>query len=249
VSGALHGVVCGVGMLAMIACAAGPGGSRGGGGSGNGNPAQPDWAAARAAMVDEQLRPRGITDARVLAAMRETPRHLFVPEGVARDAYADSPLPIGHGQTISQPYIVALMTELARPQPTDRALEIGTGSGYQAAVLARLVAHVDTIEYIEALGVEARRRLAETSNVTTYIGDGYRGLPERAPFDLILVTAAPTEVPPALIDQLKPGGRLVIPVGATSEVQELRLIEKGADGRIRDRSVAPVRFVPLVKPS
>jgi protein-L-isoaspartate(D-aspartate) O-methyltransferase len=144
---------------------------------------------------------------------------------------------------------VALMTELARPLPTDHALEIGTGSGYQAAVLARLVAHVDTIEYLEPLALEARRRLADKSNVTTHIGDGYRGLPAKAPFDLILVTAAPLEVPQALIDQLKPGGRLVIPVGATTDVQELRLIEKDAAGRIRDRSVAPVRFVPLVKPS
>jgi protein-L-isoaspartate(D-aspartate) O-methyltransferase len=230
-----------MGMLAMMACAAGHGG--------NGEPPQPNWAAARAVMVDEQLRARGIRDERVLAAMRETPRHLFVPEAVARDAYADSPLPIGHGQTISQPYIVALMTELARPLPTDHALEIGTGSGYQAAVLARLVAHVDTIEYLEPLALEARRRLADKSNVTTHIGDGYRGLPAKAPFDLILVTAAPLEVPQALIDQLKPGGRLVIPVGATTDVQELRLIEKDAAGRIRDRSVAPVRFVPLVKPS
>jgi protein-L-isoaspartate(D-aspartate) O-methyltransferase len=241
VSGALRDIACGMGMLAMMACAAGHGG--------NGEPPQPNWAAARAVMVEEQLRSRGIRDERVLAAMRETPRHLFVPEAVARDAYADSPLPIGHGQTISQPYIVALMTELARPLPTDHALEIGTGSGYQAAVLARLVAHVDTIEYLEPLALEARRRLADKSNVTTHIGDGYRGLPDKAPFDLILVTAAPLEVPQALIDQVKPGGRLVIPVGATTDVQELRLIEKDAAGRIRDRSVAPVRFVPLVKPS
>jgi protein-L-isoaspartate(D-aspartate) O-methyltransferase len=243
VSGWLRGLACGVGTLAMTACAAG---QRGDGG----DPGQtPDWAAARDVMVDEQLRARGIADARVLAAMRDTPRHLFVPDAVMRDAYADSPQPIGHGQTISQPYIVALMTELARPLPSDRALEIGTGSGYQAAVLARLVAHVDTIEYLEPLAIEARRRLAGAANVTTHIGDGYGGLPARAPFDIILVTAAPTEVPPALVDQLKPGGRLVIPVGATSEIQELRLIEKDAGGRIHDRRVAPVRFVPLVKPS
>jgi protein-L-isoaspartate(D-aspartate) O-methyltransferase len=228
----------------MTACAAGQG-------SGNGrDPGQsPNWAAARAVMVEEQLRARGIHDARVLAAMRETPRHLFVPDIVARDAYADTPLPIGHGQTISQPYIVALMTELARPTPTDRALEIGTGSGYQAAVLARLVAHVDTIEYLEPLAIDAKRRLADVPNVTTHIGDGYRGLPDRAPFDVILVTAAPTEVPTALVDQLKPGGRLVIPVGPTADVQELRLIEKDAKGGLRDRSIAAVRFVPLVKPS
>ena len=238
-----RGIVCGVGALAVTACAAGSSGN-------GGDPSQaPDWVAARKVMVEEQMRARGIADARVLDAMRETPRHLFVPAAVVRDAYADTPLPIGHGQTISQPYIVALMTELVRPLPTDRALEVGTGSGYQAAVLARLVAHVDTIEYLEPLATDAKRRLASYANVTSHLGDGWRGLPDRAPFDVIVVTAAPTVVPPALVEQLKPGGRLVIPVGATSEVQELRLIEKDTDGRIRDRSVAPVRFVPLVKPS
>jgi protein-L-isoaspartate(D-aspartate) O-methyltransferase len=229
------------GMLAMAACAAGQG--QDGGRPGH----EPDWAAARHVMVEQQLRTRGITDARVLAVMRETPRHLFVPEAAMREAYADSPLPIGEGQTISQPYIVALMTELARPTPTDRALEVGTGSGYQAAVLARLVGTVHTIELVEPLARDAARRLAGLANVVTHIGDGYGGLPQHAPFDLIVVTAAPPSVPPALVDQLKPGGRLVIPVGATSDVQELRLIEKRADGRLDDRSVAPVRFVPLVK--
>jgi protein-L-isoaspartate(D-aspartate) O-methyltransferase len=198
-------------------------------------------------MVEHQIRARGIADARVLRAMREVERHLFVPPDLMREAYGDTPLPIGHSQTISQPYIVALMTELARPDPADRALEVGTGSGYQAAVLARLVARVDTIEIVEPLAREARSRLAALPNVFTHIGDGYGGLPAQAPFDLIVVTAAPPEVPPALVEQLKPGGRLVIPVGATSDVQFLRLLEKQPDGRVDDRRVAPVRFVPLVK--
>lgn len=242
-----RGLVCGAGALAVMACAAGPGGA--GGGNGRDPAAAPNWDAARAVMVEEQMRARGVSDARVLDAMRQTPRHLFVPEALARDAYADTPLPIGHGQTISQPYIVALMTELARPHPGDRALEVGTGSGYQAAVLARLVAHVDTIEYLEPLARDAKHKLAGYANITTHQGDGWQGFSAGAPFDVVIVTAAPTEVPPALVDQLKPGGRLVIPVGATSDVQVLRLIEKDADGRIRERSVAPVRFVPLVKPS
>jgi protein-L-isoaspartate(D-aspartate) O-methyltransferase len=180
--------------------------------------------------------------------MRDVPRHEFVPPDLWREAYADSPLPIGHGQTISQPYIVALMTALARPSPTDRALEVGTGSGYQAAVLSRLLDRVYTIELLEPLAREAATRLARYSNVTTRVGDGYAGWPEQAPFDIIVVTAAPDEVPPRLVEQLKPGGRLVIPVGRTADVQELRLIEKRADGTISNRSIAPVRFVPLVKP-
>jgi len=228
-------------MLLMAACVAGP---VNGGGPDQGR----DLAAARERMVTEQLHARGITDARVLQAMREVPRHLFVPADLVRDAYADMPLPIGHGQTISQPYIVALMTALARPQTGDRALEIGTGSGYQAAVLSRLVNRVHTIELVEPLAREAAKQLAHYTNVTTRVGDGYAGWPEEAPFDVILVTAAPAQVPPPLVEQLKPGGRLVIPVGATSDVQELRLIEKRADGTVAERSVAPVRFVPLVKP-
>jgi len=210
------------------------------------SPAADGNAQARARMVEEQIRARGIRDPRVLAAMREVPRERFVPAGAADDAYVDAPLSIGHGQTISQPYIVALMTELARPLATDKALEIGTGSGYQAAVLARLVARVYTIEIVEPLAAEAAARLATAANVVTRVGDGHAGWPEEAPFDVILVTAAPEAIPPALVAQLAPGGRLVIPVGPVSAVQQLRLVEKDAAGRISERSVTPVRFVPLV---
>ena len=163
---------------------------------------------ARARMVQEQLEARGVRDARVLAAMREVPRHRFVPAEVIREAYDDTPLPIGHDQTISQPYIVALMTELARPQPSDRALEIGTGSGYQAAVLSRVVGQVFTIEYVPALAQRAAKALAEYPNIVVREGDGYGGWPEHGPYDIILVTAAPETLPPALVDQLAPGGRL-----------------------------------------
>lgn len=204
-------------------------------------------AAARERMVVDQLQARGIQDARVLAAMRDVPRHLFVPAEMVGDAYADTPLPIGYGQTISQPYIVALMTELARPRPTDKALEIGTGSGYQAAVLARVTGRVYTIEFVSALAATAAPRLAAHPNIVARDGDGYGGWPEHAPFDIILVTAAPEEVPPALIEQLAPGGRLVIPVGPTSGAQELRLIEKRADGSLTTTSITPVRFVPLLR--
>jgi protein-L-isoaspartate(D-aspartate) O-methyltransferase len=208
---------------------------------------EPDWDVARSVMVDQQLRARGIADARVLEAMRTIPRHRFVPEALARDAYADSPLLIGHGQTISQPYIVALMTELARPLPGDRALDVGTGSGYQAAVLARLVARVDTLELVEPLAREAERRLAGLDNVFTHVGDGYLGLAERAPFDIILVAAAPPTVPPALLAQLALGGRLVIPLGAAPDQQELCLFERRPDGRVEEERIVPVRFVPLVR--
>jgi protein-L-isoaspartate(D-aspartate) O-methyltransferase len=198
-------------------------------------------------MVAEQIAARDVTDPRVLAAMRQVPRHLFVPADEQASAYDDRPLPIGHGQTISQPYIVALMTELARPKATDRALEIGTGSGYQAAVLSKLVGEVYSIEIVEPLAVEAKARLARVgcTNVITRIGDGYGGWPEKAPFDLIVVTAAPDHVPPPLIAQLKPGGRLVIPVGEVFSVQELVVIEKDAGGKTRTERITPVRFVPL----
>jgi protein-L-isoaspartate(D-aspartate) O-methyltransferase len=205
---------------------------------------------ARETMVREQIVARGIADPGVIAALRYVQRHLFVPEAERDRAYFDAPVPIGHGQTISQPYIVALMTELVRPQPSDRVLEVGTGSGYQTAVLARLAAHVHTIELEEALGRRAEEVLREQKydNVTVRIGDGYAGWPEHAPFDVIMVTAAPEQVPQPLIDQLKPGGRLIVPVGPRFNVQQLQLIEKGADGEVRTKSVSPVMFVPLRRP-
>jgi len=208
---------------------------------------QDSLAALRSAMVTDQIARRGVSDPRVLAAMRDAPRHLFVPPEARTNAYDDSPLSIGHEQTISQPYIVALMTELVRPNAGDRALEIGTGSGYQAAVLSRLVATVYTIEIVEALAREAERRLKDLnySNVIVRHGDGYAGWPEHAPFDIIIVTAAPDHIPQPLVDQLRPGGRMVIPVGSLYERQDLRLIEKDVSAQIRTRTVAPVRFVPL----
>jgi protein-L-isoaspartate(D-aspartate) O-methyltransferase len=208
---------------------------------------QNSFAAARSRMVDDQIAARGVRDPRVLAAMREVPRHLFVPPDQQHLAYEDLPRPIGYDQTISQPYIVALMTELVRPRPGDRALEVGTGSGYQAAVLSRLVSQVYTIEIVEPLGRAAEKRLKELgyANVTVRVGDGYAGWPDGAPFDLIVVTAAPDHVPAPLLAQLKPGGRLVIPVGPVSAVQELRLIERDAAGQDRTTVVAPVAFVPL----
>jgi len=200
-------------------------------------------------MVAEQIAGRGIIDPRVLSAMREVPRHLFVAERDRADAYIDAPLGIEHGQTISQPYIVALMTELSRPRPTDRVLEIGTGSGYQAAVLSRLVDQVFSVELIAALADTARERLVKLGyrNVTVRQGDGYLGWPDHAPFDIIIVTAAPDDIPPALVSQLRPGGRLVIPVGPVGGVQDLVVVEKDAAGLIARRSVIPVRFVPMVK--
>ena len=205
------------------------------------------FAAARSSMVTEQIVRRGVSDARVLDALREVPRHLFVPPDMQDHAYDDSPLSIGHGQTISQPYIVALMTELVRPRASDRALEIGTGSGYQAAVLSRVVATVFTIEIVETLARSAEQRLKtlEYRNIVVRAGDGYAGWPEHAPFDIIVVTAAPDHVPPPLVEQLKPGGRMVIPVGPLYEGQDLELIEKDASGQISRRQITPVRFVPL----
>ncbi len=203
---------------------------------------------ARARMVSEQIAGRDVSDQAVLRAMREVPRHLFVPPDEVRDAYDDTPLPIGHGQTISQPYIVALMTELTRPRSTDRALEIGTGCGYQAAVLSRLVRHVYTIEIVAELAREARSRLDRLgySNITSRTGDGYEGWPGEAPFDIVIVTAAPETIPQTLIDQLAPGGRLVIPVGGSMS-QNLEVLEKDRAGRIHRRVVAPVRFVPMIR--
>jgi protein-L-isoaspartate(D-aspartate) O-methyltransferase len=191
------------------------------------------------------LRSEGDTfDPRVLQAMRSVPRHRFVPEEFREAAYDDCALPIGYGQTISQPYVVAVMTEILEPRPEDKILEIGTGSGYQAAVLSRLVEHVYTIEIIEALAERATGVLEELGydNVTVLTGDGYRGYPEEAPFDGIVVTAAPEVVPAPLLSQLRVGGRLVIPVGA--DFQELESIERTEAG-FETRAVMPVRFVPM----
>lgn len=211
-----------------------------------GPPADPEQAA-RSAMVRTQLQGRDIVDARVLAAMRKVPRHEFVPADMRAYAYDDRPLPIGSGQTISQPFIVALMTSLLRPRSGDAMLEVGTGSGYQAAVLARLVRRVHTIEIVPELAKRAERTLARLGygNVSVRAGDGYAGWPEAAPFDGIMVTAAADHVPPALLRQLKPGGRLVMPVGGSGTVQQLTLIEVDAAGAVRTQRVLPVRFVPL----
>ena len=200
-------------------------------------------------MVKEQVSARGVRDSATLAAMRQVPRHEFVPPQVRRLAYEDSPLPIGHDQTISQPYIVALMTELARPKPGDRVLEVGTGSGYQAAVLAAAGCRVWTIEIFEALADEARERLGRLGfrDVVVRHGDGYAGWREEAPFDAVVVTAGADAVPPALIEQLAPEGRLVMPVGDPYTDQRLVLLEKDKAGRVSTRYLVPVRFVPLLR--
>jgi protein-L-isoaspartate(D-aspartate) O-methyltransferase len=205
-----------------------------------------DFRAARADMVRSQIEARGVHDARVLEAMRSVPRHRFVPEYLAHAAYDDGPLPIGHGQTISQPYIVAVMTELLAPGPDDVVLDVGTGSGYQAAVLGRLARRVHSVEIVPELAAEARARLAALgyANVEVITGDGWAGLPAQAPFDGILVAAAPPEVPQALLDQLREGARLVIPVG--EEQQDLRVYERTAEG-FEQRTLFGVRFVPLVR--
>ncbi len=211
-----------------------------------GSSAQRDaFAELRDAMVEQQIVKRGVTQRGVLDAMREVPRHRFVPDELQDQAYIDDPLPIGAGQTISQPYIVALMTSLLELDGDERVLEIGTGSGYQAAVLSRLVREVYTVEIREALGRKAQETLARLGyeNIHVRIGDGYQGWPEAAPFDGILVTAAPESVPQPLIDQLKEGGRLVIPVG--DFFQDLVVLTKTADG-VRQTKVIPVRFVPMV---
>lgn len=198
----------------------------------------------RERMVQEQLRARGISDDRVLDAMRTVPRHLFVPEAQQRVAYGDHPLPIGHGQTISQPYIVAFMSEALEVTPEHTVLEIGTGSGYQAAILGRLARTVYTIEIVEPLAQRARETLAKLgfANVHVRAGNGYLGWPEHAPFDRIMVTAAPEEIPPALVEQLKVGGRMAIPVGVHS--QELRILRRTAKG-LETLDMLPVRFVPM----
>jgi protein-L-isoaspartate(D-aspartate) O-methyltransferase len=217
---------------------------------------QDSHAPTRAKMLDEIAAMaqrtaaetgRAAFSSRVMDALAKVQRHRFVAEGDARDAYLNRPLAIGNGQTISQPYIVALMTDLLDTKPGDKVLEIGTGSGYQAAVLAELAQTVYTIEIVEPLGRLAAQRLAEAGyrNVVTRIGDGYQGWREAAPFDAIMVTAAAREVPPALIGQLKPGGRLVIPVGLPASHQELLVITPSAGGATQTRRVLAVRFVPL----
>jgi protein-L-isoaspartate(D-aspartate) O-methyltransferase len=203
-------------------------------------------------MVDSQLSGGGrenIVDPAVIQAMLQVPRHRFVPEKYRHMAYADSPLPIGHGQTISQPYIVALMTRALKLKPGMKVLEVGTGSGYQAAVLAEITDKVFTIEIIEALHERASKTLKELgySNVTSLRGDGYYGIQSAAPFDCIIVTCAARHVPPPLFDQLKPNGKMVIPVGAAYDVQRLLLITKNEDGQKTSRTLDLVRFVPLVR--
>ena len=202
-------------------------------------------------MVEQQVVARGVRDARVLAAMRAVPRESFIPVRDRARAYDDSPLPIGEGQTISQPYIVALMSELADVQPGERVLEVGTGSGYQAAVLAELTRpdQVYTIEILPGLAASARRALnaAGYHAIHAKTGDGYLGWPEAAPLDAILVTAAAPEIPPALLGQLATTGRLVIPVGPVGVVQMLRVVERQPDGEFVSRDVLPVSFVPLVR--
>lgn len=205
------------------------------------------FATSAGAMVERQLRPRGIDDPRVLRAMAKVPREKFVAKELETNAYEDRPLPIGFGQTISQPYIVAFMTQAMKPKSTDRVLEIGTGSGYQAAVLGELVAQVYTIEIVRPLAQRAATVLNALGykNVLVKGGDGYKGWPEYAPFDAIIVTAAPDHVPQPLIDQLKEGGRMIIPVGKTF-AQELQVLEKRG-GAIKQTAAIPVKFVPLTR--
>ncbi|HOK06101.1 MAG TPA: protein-L-isoaspartate(D-aspartate) O-methyltransferase [Syntrophales bacterium] len=231
---------CGL-LLAAMAPLFLPGGCRGE------TDAEGRYRALREAMVARQIADRGVRHEGVLAAMRKVPRHLFVPPHLRPLAYGDHPLPIGEGQTISQPYIVALMTEALAPDRSMKVLEIGTGSGYQAAVLAELCREVFTIEIIPSLARKAQEILGRTyPNVRVRIGDGYRGWPEEAPFDAVIVTCSPRAVPEPLIAQLREGGRMIIPVGEAG-AQELVLLKK-EKGRLRRHSILPVRFVPMVDP-
>lgn len=214
----------------------------------------PAFQAARERMVSQDIARlgwarEGVKDETVLKAMRAVLRHEFVPEGARENAYADRPLPIGHGQTISQPYIVAYMTEMLQLKPGHRVLEIGTGSGYQAAVLAEITARVYSIEIIKPLAERAAETLKKQGYDTVEVrqGDGYFGWPEQGPFDAIIVTAAASHIPPPLVEQLKPGGRMAIPVGPPLQTQSLILVEKQEDGALRRRTVMPVRFVPLTR--
>ena len=205
-----------------------------------------DFKRERQEMVKVQIEERGIIDSATRQAMREVPRHLFVPDDLVSMAYEDGPLPIGYGQTISQPYIVAFMTEIVNPKPDDKVLEIGTGSGYQAAVLGEMVSEVFTIEIVFDLAKSARQRLSDLNyrNIKVRHGDGYFGWPEEAPFDCIIITAAADHIPPPLIDQLKDGGKMIIPVGHPFFLQNLVLVEKVGD-EISTRKILPVAFVPF----
>jgi protein-L-isoaspartate(D-aspartate) O-methyltransferase len=216
-------------------------------GCGQQTPTAAEFATHRQRMVEQQLKPRGIKDERVLAAMGKVPREEFVPADVRPSAYEDGPLPIGYDQTISQPYVVAFMTEQLRPKRSDRVLEIGSGSGYQAAILGELVAEVYTIEIVEPLAksAEATLQRLDYNNVHIKMGDGYKGWPEEAPFDAIIVTCAPEKVPQPLVDQLKDGGRMVIPVGERF-AQQLYLLEK-KNGQLKESVTLPVRFVPMLR--
>lgn len=202
----------------------------------------------RHAMIENQIIDRGVSDERVIKAMNDVPRHLFVKESLRDLAYADGPLPIGYNQTISQPYIVAYMTEILQPDTHHIVLEVGTGSGYQAAILSKLVNHVYSIEIIPELGKEAANRLDKLGydNVTVKIGDGYNGWEEHAPFDRIIVTAAPEQIPKKLVDQLKSGGLMVLPVGKTSFGQDMRVVKKDRTGQVTTQETIPVRFVPMI---
>src|SRR5215471_11395892 len=206
-----------------------------------------DFALQRQRMVEQQLKPRGINDVRVLAAMAKVPREEFIPVDARAGAYEDGPLPIGYDQTISQPYVVAFMTEQLRPKQGDRVLEIGSGSGYQAAILAELMAEVYTMEIVGPLAKTAEATLQRLGyqNVHIKVGDGYKGWPEEAPFDAIIVTCAPENVPQPIVDQLKDGGRMVIPVGERF-AQQLYLLEK-KNGQLKESATLPVRFVPMVR--
>jgi len=216
-------------------------------GCGQQTPTSADFAEQRQRMVEQQLKPRGIKDERVLAAMTKVPREEFIPLDARADAYEDGPLPIGYDQTISQPYVVAFMTEQLRPKQNDRVLEIGSGSGYQAAILAELMAEVYTVEIVPPLGKTAEATLKRLGykNVHIKVGDGYKGWPEEAPFDAIIVTCAPEKVPQPLVDQLEEGGRMVIPVGERF-AQQLHLFEK-KNGQLKESVTLPVRFVPMLR--
>ena len=207
-----------------------------------------EWESARLNMVKNQIQSRGVTDPATLKALRTVPRHEFVPSNVVNQAYQDRPLPIGYGQTISQPFIVAYMTEIIRPKSDFRVLEIGSGSGYQAAVLAEIVAEVYTVEIVPELGQEVKRKYKTQgyTNVYAKTGDGYYGWKEHAPFDAIIVTAAAESIPPPLIEQLKVGGRMIIPVGSPFTVQSLVLVEK-RENKTNTRNLMPVRFVPFTR--